>query len=105
MKIIFSAFSLEDIKDALREAIRVELPRLSVQPKQEVTNEWLTIKETAILLNVGKTTLFKWAKIGRSPHKYYINGLPRYKKSEVLDVINSDDVMSDRTNRYKRRRK
>ena len=70
----------------------MEISRL--QSKQAVENDLLTIDEVAALLKVSKMTLWRWSKSGRLK-KVDIGGVPRYRRSDIENLLNNNDNASN----------
>jgi excisionase family DNA binding protein len=54
--------------------------------KQTQVSPWLTTKEAQVYLNVGRTTLYKWAQKGIIK-VYKIGSFNRFKRSELDEAL------------------
>ena len=70
----------------------MEVSRL--QSKKAVENDLLTIDEVVALLKVSKMTLWRWSKSGRLK-KVDIGGVPRYRRSDIENLLNNNDNVSN----------
>lgn len=59
------------------------------KPKKEKT---LSIGQVCAMLEVDRSTLWHWDKEGYLP-KFYIGGKPRYKESEVLEILEGRNLL------------
>lgn len=78
---IFNSNFLDSLRDIIRAEVNKEVQK-HIQSTQKEPDEYLTIKQVSAYLKVSKPTLWAWGNDGKLP-KYYINGQPRYKRSEV----------------------
>jgi excisionase family DNA binding protein len=57
---------------------------------QDDEGDFLTAQEAADVLKISKTTIGKWRKEGYLP-SYRIGSLYRFKRSELLELLNQAD--------------
>lgn len=85
-KIFLEESSSEELQKAIIEGVKLQLEQLKVnfQPKQP--NKYLTRSETAEMLKIDLSTLYKWTKKG-TLKSYGLNGRVYYKLDEVENSI------------------
>ncbi|OXG05095.1 helix-turn-helix protein [Flavobacterium araucananum] len=84
--ILLHCISPEELKGMIREVIRTEVFE-SKNPADRVYSEiLLTRYETAALLRISLTSLWKWTKDEKLP-SYGMGNRRYYKKSEVLQCL------------------
>jgi excisionase family DNA binding protein len=82
---ILSSVPLEQLQTAISEAVKNEFLKLGTNtPPEEI--EYITRKETALILGVSLVTLNEWTKTG-TLQGYRIGSRVRYKKTEVLSSL------------------
>lgn len=69
-------------KGALKALKEMELHKAEAKL---LAKEYLTIKETCLLLKKSRPTINRWIKDNKLT-KYYVNGSPRLKTSEVMKL-------------------
>jgi predicted DNA-binding transcriptional regulator AlpA len=74
------ALNIDDFKNFISTVIRTELQEQKQNTVQ--MDKFMTIEDVVKYLKISSVTLWKWSKNGKLP-KHYINGLPRYKRSEI----------------------
>ena len=84
-KFILSSVPLEQLQIAISEAVKNEFLKLGTNTPPEVV-EYITRKETALILGVSLVTLNEWTKTGII-QGYRIGSRVRYKKTEVLSSL------------------
>jgi len=90
----------EELTTIIRDAVRIELSTWT-PPNADLKNEmpeFLTRHEVAKLLRISLVTLHEWDKAGTIPKKITVNGRVRYRRDEILAVL-------DRTKQLKHRAK
>ena len=82
--------SIADLKVLMREAVKVELEifKASISKKRE--SKYLTRKQTAILLSIDLSTLYRWTE-DEKLKSYKIVGRVYYKRSEVEKCLTSNN--------------
>ena len=82
--------SIADLKVLMREAVKVELEifKASISKKRE--SKYLTRKQTAILLSIDLSTLYRWTE-DEKLKSYKIVGRVYYKRSEVEKCLISNN--------------
>ena len=86
--------SAGDLYDFAHQLIQSAMEIARLQSKKAVENDLLTIDEVAALLKVSKMTLWRWSKSGRLK-KVDIGGVPRYRRSDIENLLNNNDNASN----------
>ena len=81
--------SAKDLCDFAHQLIHSTMEILSHQSKKAAAHELLTIDEVVALLKVSKMTLWRWSKSGRLK-KVDIGGVPRYRRSDIENLLNNN---------------
>lgn len=69
------------LREFVKLVVQEEMAGYLEKPKEE-KDGWLTIEEVCTYIKVSKPTLWEMSNKGYL-NKYYLDGKPRYKKSEV----------------------
>ena len=91
--LIFSQFSIDELKNVISETVRAEMQKNISEPKQQT--EFITRHETAEILGISLPTLNEWTKQG-IVIGYRIATRVRYKKGEILNSLNQVQTMKYR---------
>ena len=83
-----------DLCDFAHQLIQSAMGISRLQSKKAVENDLLTIDEVVALLKVSKMTLWRWSKSGRLK-KIDIGGVPRYRRSDIENLLNNNDNVSN----------
>lgn len=79
--ILLHCITVEDFKKMLQEAVKTELMEYKADPEKLLTRQ-----ETAELLKISLTSLWKWTDKGKL-RSYGLGNRRYYKKSEVLESL------------------
>lgn len=86
--------SAGDLCDFAHQLIQSAMEIISLQSRNATANDLLTIDEVAAILKVSKMTLWRWSKNGRLK-KVDIGGVPRYRRSDIENLLNNNDNVSN----------
>ena len=86
--------SARDLCDFAHQLIQSAMEIIRLQSRNATANDLLTIDEVAKLLKVSKMTLWRWSKSGRLK-KIDIGGVPRYRRSDIENLLNNNDNVSN----------
>lgn len=87
----------DQFTEAIRGALRTELAVMGIgQPTPKADPDYLTRKETAVLLRISLVTLHKLSKQGVL-QSLMVNGRIRYRRTEVLAAVK--EVKNEKTKR------
>jgi predicted DNA-binding transcriptional regulator AlpA len=75
----FAAHDFDYIKDVILTEV---LEYLQEHKRISTGEKYITINQVCVYLSISRPTLHQWSKEGFLT-KHYINGLPRYKSSEI----------------------
>lgn len=84
MEQLFTTIPLADFKELLNNCIREQFENHKPEPPKD--DEFITTNEAIKILGVSKPTLHKWKTEGLIPF-YRISSRIRFKKSEIIDAI------------------
>ena len=86
--------SARDLCDFAHQLIQSAMEIIRLQSRNATANDLLTIDEVVALLKVSKMTLWRWSKSGRLK-KVDIGGVPRYRRSDIENLLNNNDNVSN----------
>ena len=86
--------SARDLCDFAHQLIQSAMEIIRLQSRNATANDLLTIVDVAKLLKVSKMTLWRWSKSGRLK-KVDIGGVPRYRRSDIENLLNNNDNVSN----------
>lgn len=85
--LILSSIPLNELRAVISETVKQEFEKQNTNPQTpQLENEFISRKETSLLLGVSLPTLNDWTKRGLLP-SYRIASRIRYKKDEVLSSL------------------
>ena len=82
----FTSITPDELKDIVTSAVRQELSKQ--KQKDDSQDDLLKIEQVREIFKVSKVTIHNWKKSGKLPF-YRINSRVFFKKSEVLDALQS----------------
>jgi len=82
----FIGVSPMELQNAIIEGVKLQLNELKVNFQPKEPNQFLTRSETAKILKIDLSTLYKWTKKG-TLKSYGLNGRVYYKLDEVENSI------------------
>lgn len=85
-EIFMSKISSDELQNAIIEGVKLQLNELKVNFQPKEPNQFLTRSETAKILKIDLSTLYKWTKKG-TLKSYGLNGRVYYKLDEVENSI------------------
>jgi len=98
-QIILNGISLEQLKEEFKAIVQTEVQKALTELPPTTTEsspEFITRKETALILGISLPTLHEWTKNGNIP-AHRIGTRVRYKRSDVYASLKSIDTI-----KYKR---
>lgn len=81
--ILLHGITVEEFKEMLQEALRTQFMGHNAAENRSDPDVLLTREETALLLKISLTSLWKWTNSGKL-RSYGLGNRRYYKKSEVL---------------------
>lgn len=84
--LVFSNFTLDDLKSVISESISNELQKFRPQQPDQQDDQLLKIGDIAKMLHVSNVTVFAWKKAGKIPF-HRISRKIYFKKNEVMDAL------------------
>lgn len=93
-EILLSQIPINDLRIFIQESVREEMQKISISEPQ-FTTEFITRKETAIILGISLPTLNDWTKRGLVIG-YRIASRVRYKKAEIMESLTQINTLKYR---------
>ncbi len=77
---------ITNLREFIIEVVQTEMYKLKKFEPEPKQDEWMTINEVIKFLKVSKPTLWDMTNRGQFT-KYFIDGKPRYKRSELDEAF------------------